>query len=263
MPHIDIVFDGPPGHQSGRFVETEDHNGRSISLGYWIHRPDGYWALRIRKDEYPAFPHGLLSPWRIEQLLSAHQEKIMSLYDDIKASMAKGEEDQAKLIAVMQTTLAANQELSNKLSAALAVGDQNALLQIKNQLDADNMAMEAAINMTASNGTGSVDSGTTTTSAGTVDNGGTTSSPGDVTNAGSVDSSTSAGDTVSTTGVFTSDTALGTGTVDSGGSNAGVVSSTVDESRSSTFPASSGFAVSSGGAVDSGGTVANAGTTGI
>jgi hypothetical protein len=222
----------------------------------------------------------LLSPWRIEQLLSAHQEKIMSLYDDIKASMAKGEEDEAKLIAVMQTTLAANQDLSNKLSAALAVGDQTALMAIKNQLDADNMAMQAAINMTA----GTVDSPTTdnnpppagvdsspstpptsddtppadVSSSGSVDNGGTISSPGDVTLAGSVDN---AGDTVSTTGVFSgSDQALGTGTVDSGGSNAGVVSSTVDESRSSTFPASSGFDVSSGGAVDSGGTVANAGT---
>ena len=25
--HIDIVFDGPPSHQSGRFVEVEDDKG--------------------------------------------------------------------------------------------------------------------------------------------------------------------------------------------------------------------------------------------
>jgi hypothetical protein len=45
--HVDIVFDGPPGPQSGRFVEVEDEDGRSIRLGEWIARPNGYWALRL------------------------------------------------------------------------------------------------------------------------------------------------------------------------------------------------------------------------
>ena len=44
---IDIVFDGPPSHESGRFVETEDSEGYGISIGTWIERPDGFWALRI------------------------------------------------------------------------------------------------------------------------------------------------------------------------------------------------------------------------
>lgn len=44
---VDIVFDGPPGHESGRFVEVEDSNGASISIGEWVKRDDGYWALRI------------------------------------------------------------------------------------------------------------------------------------------------------------------------------------------------------------------------
>ena len=43
---IDIVFDGPPSHESGRFVEVE-RNGRSVSAGEWIEMPDGLWALRI------------------------------------------------------------------------------------------------------------------------------------------------------------------------------------------------------------------------
>lgn len=47
MTHIDIVFDGPPGPDGGRFVEVEDSTGHSISVGKWIERPDGYWALRI------------------------------------------------------------------------------------------------------------------------------------------------------------------------------------------------------------------------
>ena len=45
---IDIVFDGPPGHEAGRFVEVEDDQGKSIKLGEWFKRPDGYWALRFK-----------------------------------------------------------------------------------------------------------------------------------------------------------------------------------------------------------------------
>lgn len=44
---IDIVFDGPPSHSSGRFVEVEDASGKSIRVGEWIARPDGLWALRL------------------------------------------------------------------------------------------------------------------------------------------------------------------------------------------------------------------------
>lgn len=44
---VDIVFDGPPSHEAGRFVEVETMEGRSISVGEWVERPDGYWALRL------------------------------------------------------------------------------------------------------------------------------------------------------------------------------------------------------------------------
>lgn len=44
---IDIVFDGPPSHESGRFVEVEDEHRRGIRIGEWIERDDGLWALRI------------------------------------------------------------------------------------------------------------------------------------------------------------------------------------------------------------------------
>lgn len=47
-PYFDVVFDGPPGHESGRFVEVENSEGVSVSLGEWIERPDGYWVLRVR-----------------------------------------------------------------------------------------------------------------------------------------------------------------------------------------------------------------------
>ena len=44
---VDVVFDGPPSHESGRFVEVENSEGMSINFGEWVHRPDGYWALRF------------------------------------------------------------------------------------------------------------------------------------------------------------------------------------------------------------------------
>ncbi len=48
---IDVVFDGPPSHESGRFVEVENPEGKSISIGEWIEREDGCWALRIARDD--------------------------------------------------------------------------------------------------------------------------------------------------------------------------------------------------------------------
>ena len=52
---IQIVFDGPPDAETGRFVEVEDENGASISVGEWVHRDDGYWALVLEMpDSLPA-----------------------------------------------------------------------------------------------------------------------------------------------------------------------------------------------------------------
>ena len=42
---VNIVFDGPPGNEAGRFVEVENENGHSISFGEWIEYQQGYWAL--------------------------------------------------------------------------------------------------------------------------------------------------------------------------------------------------------------------------
>ena len=44
--YIDIVFDGPPAPESGRFVEVEDEQQRSISIGDWVEDGD-FWRLRI------------------------------------------------------------------------------------------------------------------------------------------------------------------------------------------------------------------------
>lgn len=48
MASIDIIFDGPPGHEGGRFIEVEDDRGYSINVGEWIEEPGGRrWALRL------------------------------------------------------------------------------------------------------------------------------------------------------------------------------------------------------------------------
>ena len=46
MP-INIIFDGPPGPECGRFIEVETDDGKSINAGEWIEREDGLWALRV------------------------------------------------------------------------------------------------------------------------------------------------------------------------------------------------------------------------
>jgi hypothetical protein len=55
--YIDIVFDGPPSHESGRFVEVENENRQSINVGTWIAPTEtndpqstGFWRLRIRQE---------------------------------------------------------------------------------------------------------------------------------------------------------------------------------------------------------------------
>lgn len=55
--YIDIVFDGPPSATSGRFIEVEDDQGRSVSFGEWVQRPNGQWAIRVtRGDALAAMP---------------------------------------------------------------------------------------------------------------------------------------------------------------------------------------------------------------
>ena len=47
MKFIDIVFDGPPGPESGRFLEVNDETGKGIKIGEWVDHGDGCWSLRI------------------------------------------------------------------------------------------------------------------------------------------------------------------------------------------------------------------------
>lgn len=49
LTEIDIVFDGPPSHEAGRFVEVErTADQHSMNVGEWVQRDDEYWVLRLR-----------------------------------------------------------------------------------------------------------------------------------------------------------------------------------------------------------------------
>ena len=63
---IDVVFDGPPGPEAGRFVEVEDASGKSVKFGEWVHQEDGYWALRFPSSQPE--PSGELEalPWLVQ-----------------------------------------------------------------------------------------------------------------------------------------------------------------------------------------------------
>ena len=50
--YVDIVFDGPPSHESGRFVEVENDKGASIRFGEWVECGE-YWCLRIKLSDFP------------------------------------------------------------------------------------------------------------------------------------------------------------------------------------------------------------------
>lgn len=50
-----VVFDGPPSHESGRFVEVEDQAARSVGVGEWRERPDGLWELGPFQEHEPFY----------------------------------------------------------------------------------------------------------------------------------------------------------------------------------------------------------------
>ena len=48
---IRVVFDGPPDHEAGRFVEVEDADGRGLSVGEWKQIDSGLWGLYFHIDD--------------------------------------------------------------------------------------------------------------------------------------------------------------------------------------------------------------------
>lgn len=48
LVEVFVVFDGPPSHESGRFIEVVDEENRGVRIDSsqsWRQRPDGHWTL--------------------------------------------------------------------------------------------------------------------------------------------------------------------------------------------------------------------------
>lgn len=49
---VNFVFDGPPGPEGPRFIETELLDGTGVGVGTWMQREsDGCWVLQIDPTE--------------------------------------------------------------------------------------------------------------------------------------------------------------------------------------------------------------------
>lgn len=93
-PHIDIVFDGSPGPEAGRFVEVENAMRQSIRFGEWLHRDDGYWVLRIA--DRPAARETLAAAMMECGLATGHGDT----FEDLLGEMKGGVERISKLVYV-------------------------------------------------------------------------------------------------------------------------------------------------------------------
>lgn len=72
-----VVFDGPPSHESGRFVECEDARGRGVNAGEWRQRPNGLWELVITE-----LPGGVMTGF------DRYARAVREYYPDVLGAMA-------------------------------------------------------------------------------------------------------------------------------------------------------------------------------
>lgn len=98
---IHIVFDGPPSHESGRFVEVETPDGKGISVGRWEeNETGGYWSLVI--DDPTAELRRLLGQEHTAQIdrvdaLEKANEEITQIANDRRDSLTESRARIAKL----------------------------------------------------------------------------------------------------------------------------------------------------------------------
>lgn len=74
-----VIFDGPPSHESGRFVEVEDEQGQSHKVGEWKERVGGWWALGpfVGAEEFAGVKAELEGAW--EDLSKVENERDKAL----------------------------------------------------------------------------------------------------------------------------------------------------------------------------------------
>ena len=80
---IRIVFDGPPSHESGRFVEVENAWGQGIGIGQCHERDDGFWELRIGGVEL-----GLSTEQRAAPETPAKRDRLAAENEILRAAIS-------------------------------------------------------------------------------------------------------------------------------------------------------------------------------
>ena len=77
-PGLYVLFDGPPGHLSGRFVEVEDQDGNGASVG-WLNEGD-FWALGpfVRAEVVASYDRVQAYGESIEQIVYAVEARCMA-----------------------------------------------------------------------------------------------------------------------------------------------------------------------------------------
>lgn len=111
--YLDIVFDGPPSHESGRFVEVEDENGASVGIGKWVE--DGeYWRLRIPDH----------------RVIEAERDELRAEVDEQAKIIGKSIDDSDKWAMEKRGMERENVELRERVEAAIAWADAMGVLDI-------------------------------------------------------------------------------------------------------------------------------------
>lgn len=109
---IDIVFDGPPSHESGRFVEVHDPEDRGIRVGEWIERSDNLWALRITTRDF-------------ESAAATHEGSAYAVAvatrADLIASIEKHEKEVSQRKAELDAALAEQERLISLAEAGASI----------------------------------------------------------------------------------------------------------------------------------------------
>lgn len=117
---LHIVFGGPPGPVSGRFVEVETPDGRSIKAGEWATRPDGLWELRLAshhsKPQSGPVSVGAVSPRDPLTILAGIEQ--FGLAPDLEAPPSVTDAEVEAAMRIM--TAPAGRPFEEKLRAALA-----------------------------------------------------------------------------------------------------------------------------------------------
>ena len=86
MSEIYIIFDGPPSHESGRFVEVEDGDGKGLGPEQtgadWTKRGDGLWQLGPFANAQASCDHEWNAPPHPDELLICAKCGKQSWADD-------------------------------------------------------------------------------------------------------------------------------------------------------------------------------------